>query len=279
MVVYGDILFIVNMFIDYLMLGLTSAFLNCDSRLYRRILAAAVGGLSSFYIFIDSKILLIDILYRIVTSFLIILIAFSFKTLKRYMLAVVIYFIVGMFLSGAAGLATDIFKKDIAVVNNTILYLNISPLFLIATSVIFYLILKLILKIRKSHIAGKYCTVTVSFRDKTVEASGLIDTGNSLTDYLSSSEVLITEDGLFKKLSGRTVKEFFDSDDDKNRCRILPANTVNGGGLLYGVRCDKADINYEEKHLELPKPIVVVSNEMCDERFGFIVSGRIFEGR
>ena len=51
MTVYADVLFAVNMIVDYFLLRACAAFLHKKPKTMRLILSAAVGGISSIYIF------------------------------------------------------------------------------------------------------------------------------------------------------------------------------------------------------------------------------------
>ena len=64
MIVYADILIILNFLVDYFILLLTAKFLEIKYHIFRLLLAATLGGMSSLYIFLPSVNTLTDFLYK-----------------------------------------------------------------------------------------------------------------------------------------------------------------------------------------------------------------------
>ena len=82
MVIYVDVLFVVNFFITYLLLFATSFLAKSEMKQYRAIIASLAGGLYSLVIICDKLNFLISTLGKIAVSILIVFIAFGFKQLK-----------------------------------------------------------------------------------------------------------------------------------------------------------------------------------------------------
>lgn len=79
MVIYVDVLFVVNFFITYLLLFATSFLAKSEMKQYRAIIASLAGGLYSLVIICDKLNFLISTLGKIAVSILIVFIAFGFK--------------------------------------------------------------------------------------------------------------------------------------------------------------------------------------------------------
>ena len=103
---------------------------------------------------------------------------------------------------------------------------------------------------------------------------GIVDTGNSVKDCLSGAEVIIADSEYVKALLGSDSPE-----RDirlKSRYRILPLNTVSGGGALDGFRCDSAVVTDGERTVRLDKPILAVSKTPLRDDYQAIVNPEIF---
>ena len=83
-----------------------------------------------------------------------------------------------------------------------------------------------------------------------------------MEDVFSLSEIIVVDESVMCSV--------FDgypfSDSIKCRYRVIPMNTVSGTTLLDGYRCDKAQIFFDDKSIELKSPI-----------FNAIVNPKIFE--
>ena len=98
MVIYVDVLFVVNFFITYLLLFATSFLAKSEMKQYRAIIASIAGGLYSLVIICDKLNFLISTLGKIAVSILIVFIAFGFKRflvfLKTFLFSIfrILYF-------------------------------------------------------------------------------------------------------------------------------------------------------------------------------------------
>ena len=87
MVVYADILVIVNFIVDYFLLKASAAILHLKPPLLRQLSAAAIGGLSSLYIFAPDFGIFIGGIYRAAVCALMVLCGFGFKSPKCFLRA------------------------------------------------------------------------------------------------------------------------------------------------------------------------------------------------
>ncbi len=275
MIVYGDILFILNMTVDYLLLSLCEVIQKRKTTLFRRLLAAILGGISSFYIFLDVKSLLADIAFRAAVSFLLTFAAFGREKIFR---SAAILLVLSLLQSGAVGFVSELFKLSAVFVSGTVIYADISPLFLIGFSFVFYLAVSLVFRITKNRIPIEFCTVRLRLRDRCSEFRALVDSGNSLSDPFSDSEIFIIDKGSFESFFNCTQDEAFEG-ENKTRFRLVPLKTVKGSGVLKGIRLDTAELKTEKLSIEVKKPLLALSEEQSFGDYGMIVPAGIFEGR
>lgn len=85
---------------------------------------------------------------------------------------------------------------------------------------------------RKS--ARQRCEVELIFDGKSIVLDAFCDSGNLLTDPISSKPCIIAEKMEVEKILPRDVS---------SRVRVIPTQTVNGRGILYAVRPDRVRIN------------------------------------
>ncbi len=275
MVVYADILVILNLIVDYFLLSASAAILRVKLPVFRQLGGAAVGALSSLYIFAPDLGIFVDVALRAAVCAVMVLCAFGFRGAKRFFRSAGVLFLVTCGFGGIMTALWTIFKPDGMTVVNSVVYFNISPAVLIGASVITYLLFMLFKAIfsRTSELADR-CEITVTAEEKSITMDAIVDTGNSIKDYLSGSEVIIAD--------GEFVKVLLGSDNPvtdarlKKRYRILPLSTVSGGGTLDGFRCDSAVISDGERTVKLEKPILAVSKTPLRDDYQAIVNPEIF---
>lgn len=275
MVVYADILVILNLIVDYFLLSASAAILRVKLSVFRQLASAAVGAFSSLYIFAPDLGLFFDLVFRAVICAVMVLCAFGFGGAKRFFRSAGVLFLVTCGFGGIMTAVWSVLRPKGMTVVNSVVYFNVSPAVLIGASVITYLLFMLLKAIfsRTSELADR-CEITVTAEEKSITMDAIVDTGNSIKDYLSGSEVIIAD--------GEFVKTLLGSDNPvtdirlKKRYRILPLSTVSGGGTLDGFRCDSAVISDGERTVKLEKPILAVSKTPLRDDYQAIVNPEIF---
>ena len=81
MKLYLDLIFLINIWFDFLLLLSVSILLKRNTKLKRIILGSLFGGITIFILFIKLNSIELFI-YKIITSIIMILISFSYKNIK-----------------------------------------------------------------------------------------------------------------------------------------------------------------------------------------------------
>ena len=99
-VIYADVLFLINVYITYALLMLTSLFLGLTPSRVRMLFAAVVGGVSSFIIFIPELSNALSGLIRLVLCQCFCIIAFSFGGIRQLVRQSAVFLGVNFLLAG-----------------------------------------------------------------------------------------------------------------------------------------------------------------------------------
>ena len=264
MVIYVDVLVFTNIIIDYILLYLTAKFTNKTYKLARIVLASCIGGITSLYIFINVKLLIVDFLFKIVMSVLIVCVAFGFSRIRILFYTSVLYLTLSFAFCGLIIFLQNI-RPELFLNRNLMSYLNISPVFLVILTAIFYIIIKLLFGFVNRKSNAQCVELDIKLSDFNLSTNALVDSGHTLKDPLSDAEIFI--------LNSKNYELFEESGFDLvNRIRLIPVKTVSGSCLLRGIRCDAAIIKLEDREIHFNKPIILKSNQdFCDD-YGAIVS-------
>lgn len=258
MVVYADVLVFLNLIINYFLLLAVSKIIRKCCAIWRMVLSAFLGATSSLYIFFPPLSIWIENLLKLTVSVIMILVAFGFKGLRTFLKNVVLLMVVTLGFGGLMYAVWIIFKPNGMVINNSIVYFDISIIWLIGFTVVGYLLFSLLFKIlsHSSALAQK-CDITIIANKKSITLTGIVDTGNSIEDIFSRGEVIICTQNVKTKLFG--CVDIKSDASFKKRYRLLPCSTVSGVDVLEGVRCDKALINAGKQTVTLENPIIAFS--------------------
>lgn len=275
LVVYADILIILNIVVDYFLLLAAAVILKIKTSVKRVILAAIIGGISSLYIFAPDFGVVIEIVFKLVSAILMVLCSYKFKGVKHFLRSVGVFFVITCAYCGIMTAVWNIFKPRGMTVINSVVYFNISPLVLIISSLAVYLIFRILTLIftGNNDLAEK-CNIKLTYAGKSCEVEGLVDSGNSITDVFGEGEVIIADESVLKKLFGEI--QDLPERELKSRYRVIPCNTVSGNGLLEGYRCDFATIISGKKQIALKRPIIAVSKVPIRDNYKAIINPKIF---
>ena len=253
MTVYADILILTNFLVDYFLISFSCNLLHQKPRLFRLLLSAGVGSIFSLYIFLPQTNFAFQIIIHILMCSVLCFVCLGFGSIKSFVRSVATLFCVNFAYSGAMIAIWLVFKPYGMVINNSMVYFNISPMFFILFSVVGYFGVIIIRKITKrSFFANTYCQARLCCGDLELSLPGIVDTGNSLVDLFGLSQILITDSDTVRKILG---DEFF----NPTRFRKIPCGTVTGQKLLDGYRIDSAVVNFNNKNYHFKSPILAVS--------------------
>ncbi|MBR7071582.1 MAG: sigma-E processing peptidase SpoIIGA [Clostridia bacterium] len=269
MIVYGDILLLLNLTVDYFLLSLTARLLRLSTLFWRQLFGAGIGAVSSFYIFLPQSNWATELSVRTAVAVLMELCCFGFFGWKRFFrIGAVLLAVTFAYAGGMIGIWLLFHPKGM-LINNSVVYFNISPLFLIGFSVIAYFITVFFRNLLcKKTPCSPTCTVRVSAEHQTVETAAIVDSGNSVTDMFGACSVIIVDRGIVEKLFG----EKLGSKELERRYRLLPCSSISGNDLLEGYRCDRAEILCGNTVTVLEQPILAISKARIQGEYDAIVN-------
>ncbi len=246
-VVYIDVLFCINLIINYLILVATSAILKRKDSRWRIFVGAMLGALYSVFIFFPSLGLFYGSLAKFLFSLSIIVVAFKFKSLLEYIKLLVFFYFITLAFGGIIFALYLFFAPPGMVWQNGVFYFNISPFVLIVSSVVCYAIISITLKLLKRDSPdGSIYNLTIETDSGKADLMALMDTGNALEDIISNSPVIVAEYQEIEKIIPKNIRSVFKSDIQHNentemiskcdwadRFRVIPYKAVGGeNGLL-----------------------------------------------
>lgn len=228
MTIYLDLIFFLNLFLDFLLLLTVSILLKRNARLIRVFIGSFIGALSIFTLFININSLEL-FLIKFFISILMILISFGYKNIKYTFDNIVYLYLVSIILGGV-----------LYMINDSVAYKNIGLVFfhngfsiniliiIILSPIILFLYLKQSAKLKEKY--SKRYEVNITFLNKKkLNLTGFLDTGNNLYDPYKKRPIVLINKEL---LNGYNPK-----------CVLVPIMTVKDNSLLKCFKIKEIVIN------------------------------------
>ncbi len=246
MTVYADILFIVNLYIDALLLSAVRRFLHLQLSRLRWLSASLLGGLFGFTALLPQLNGFWLFLLGTVEAFLLICAAFAPKRAVLLLKATFLLLLFGAALSGLLGLMQSFLPMRGMVLRNGAVYFDLSPLLLVLLTCLAYGILYLFDRIfRKKEPDTLLAAVTLTLNGVHAVFTAKVDTGMTLHEPFSGLPAALAEKS--------AVRTLLPEDFGKETCalpfRFIPYSSVGGSGVLPAFRPDTAEINGEPAEL------------------------------
>ena len=145
---------------------------------------------------------------------------------------VAVYFVLSF---GFCGLMIFVYTSfhpgGMEIFNDTV-YFNISPFLLIILTLVCYYTLRLLQRLTKGVCGRSTCNVEIALGGSRTSFFAAVDTGCTAKEPFSGEYVIFAEEGILRDLRLR---------DDK--IRIIPFESLGGGGIVKGYRADSVIID------------------------------------
>lgn len=250
-VVYVDVLFCVNLFLNYIILWFGARFLSIQIKPLRLWISAAVGGLYASVMFFPQLRLCYSVLAKLLFSALLVWIAYRPK--RRFFRALAVFYGVSFAFGGTMfGLFyfTNLGSRLGTVISNGIFYFHLPVGILIAASAASYILMSVFLRLVRGKKGKHFSEVTICYGGSCARVKALSDTGNSLHDPISGAPVMICELSALKKLFTKEQYQALETDNLQILCdmkfRFIPFHSLGKeNGTILAFRPDYVKIGNE----------------------------------
>ena len=257
MTVYIDVLFVINFVVNYVLLLITGKIMRREKSCMRLAAAAVAGALYACFMFFPQIKFLYGCAFKIIASFLLILIAFGAKNAVLTVKTAFVFYL-SSFVFGGVTLAlfyfTDAGLKYGGALNNGIFYFELPWKILFFACLGAYAAVKIGFAIYRRDKNLSYRRVSVMLCQNSADLNALVDTGNLLIDPITNSPVVVAELESVKKLLPKplvevlknggendleTVSEAVKDTAFEKRIRMIPFTSLGAqNGIMLGFKPD-----------------------------------------
>lgn len=276
--VYADVIILENLVMNYLILWSTAKFLRKEFSRKKLFLAALLGAIYAVFSYFHQYKYLYTMSLKILFSFLIITIAFTPYKLKEFFRYTAVFYVLS-FVFGGAAFGLFYFINGIESLRNGVYLLNSFPVkILLVSSIIAYFFVRycwdfIQYRIKREKIITK---ISISVDEKDTVVDALVDTGNSLSEPITNTPVIIAEYGSLKTLLPQDVQCIFEQNKENNfgiianifsgsqwvsRFRVIPFKSLGrDNGMLIGFKPDQITIDLNQENRKIKNIIVGIYN-------------------
>lgn len=283
MVVYVDVLVIVNLFVNYALLLCSSLIMKRRISNLRLLLGALTGSVYGLVIFLPNMSAAVELLLRLAASGLIVLASFGYKGFRSFIRCFLSFFAVA-FAFGGIMLTLWVTVAPVGMIyNNGAVYFDIDLPVLAVSTVVCFTVVSLISRFtaRRAPVNSVY-TLTVSYNGKSTSGTALCDTGNSLKESFSGLPVIIGEYEGLSAVMPEAVKNYYENPaklSATGEIRMIICKTVSGSGILPSFKPDEIQIKSLSRCIKTSEVyIAVTKNRLAGGEFDFILNSEIFNG-
>lgn len=248
-VIYVDVLFALNVVVNYLLLFLTARFSGVYVRRLRLLGGAALGAMFAVLLFFPDLPLVPSAFFKCALCAAVTVVTFGKKCEGRLLRLCFVFCSVSFALAGIV-LALSILTggENMVALRNGVPYFNVSLRLLILSSVVAYGVLGVVFGGGGLRVTRRTAEVEISLRGERLRLRALIDSGNLLRDPMTGKRVLVT---------GST--------------QLAPLFPESVRGLIGGQRADQC---FEQLSIMYPGIFSLVPYRDASNGFGLILALR-----
>lgn len=297
MEVYADVVFLINLVMDFFIFLIVSKLIKKQITCRRLILGAFVASLLYCLIIFIPPLRNIYNFFGALTILMIsITITFKPKTILE-LIKLLILAHISAFSIGGAGMALFYYTDLPNAVGNMISFniQNFPFKILLITATSAYIVIKLSLNWIKTIFSKNkiLCPIKIYFNETEIDLNALVDTGNSLCDPLTKEPVIVAEFSVIKQFLPDSIKLIYyekKEDDleaisnnintDEIKIRMIPFSSLGvRNGMLIGFKADAVEIQNDENKVKFKNTIIAIYNYKLskDGTYQALINPEIFE--
>lgn len=233
MVIYADILLAVNWWIDFLLLLGVRRALGGGVKNWRLALAALIGAVSSFVLFLPPLSVWLSLLVKLGTAALMVLTAFRRRSLRDFLRRLFLLFGLSAGLAGLCGLLYFYAAPTDFYVFNGVVYYGVPPLLLVGLTVVGYGALTVAESLLRRRAPARHAyRVHLTCGERHTAFLCLYDSGNHLVEPFSGHPVLVVERDVAEEVVEVPPSIGQLPPHSEVGWRLVPYDSIGGSGLL-----------------------------------------------
>ncbi|GAF15152.1 LOW QUALITY PROTEIN: sporulation sigma-E factor processing peptidase [Bacillus sp. JCM 19045] len=282
MTVYLDLIWLLNVSIDYLLLAGTALLLRRKLQQFRLISGAFLASLVVFFMFSPYVTLFMNPLVKLLYSCLIVYITFGYKRFTYFIQSLFAFYFITFVTGGGLFAMHYFFQTEVDLLSLLPAHglggSAISWLFVVLGFPLIFLFSKQQVnhfQIKKMN-SEQLAEVQIQIASATLSLTGLVDTGNQLKDPITKTPVMIIEASLLHPFLERKQEDImkFTAEDEStllmNRVRIIPFKAIGQNDrFIAALKPDQVTITHSDASFEVTNVLLGLYDEKLSSEDAF----------
>lgn len=280
-VIYADVLFIINAYINYALLVLTEVISGVKTSRLRIALSSLLGGLYSLIILIPNISSLAVGLTRLPAAVIFIMCAFKAGHIKTFLRLFGSFFLTNFVFAGLMLALWYFASPKNMYLNAFVVYFDIEPIALIVLTAICYFLIKGISSVVKvNQPKNTIFSLKVHINDKAIDLPAFYDTGNNLYDPFTGKAVIIVSADALKDIFPDKKHIYESAVLSGIAIRYIPCTVLGGDMLLPCFSVERVQIKGIEISLDTAEAVIAITeSKIRGGEFAALLPSGIFENK
>ena len=230
MKIYIDLVLLLNFGFDFLLLLSVSLILRRNVPIYKLLIGAFIGSISVLTLFTHINSIELFLL-KIIISILMVITSFKFKTIK-YTIKNLLYLYISSIVLGGGLYLLNIeltYKNQGIIFYKNKMSINFIILVILAP-IIIYIYIKECKNLKNNY--SNYHQVKIKIKNKTINCTGFLDTGNKLKDPYKKRPIILINNNYLSKTDTSKI--------------MVPAQTIIGTKLIECIKINELYIDNQK---------------------------------
>lgn len=268
MTIYIDIIFLENLFMNFIILFATGIILKTQFKIIRTFISSFIGGIYAILLYISTVQIYSNFFLKIILSLVMVELTFNPKSVKSFLKYLIIFYLTSFTFGGVAfALIYFVRPGETLFIDGKLVGIYPIKMILLGGLLGFSIIIISFKNIKKKFTkADMICNIQIRINEKSISVVSIIDTGNFLKDPISKSPVIVVNKKSLKEILPAelldNVKEIINGeniaiDQYIEKIRIIPFSSLGKeNGLLLGIKSDSVTIYYQDNEIIIKNAII-----------------------
>lgn len=269
MTIYLDIIFLENLFMNYIIIFATGIIIKSPIKIIRTFLSSVIGSIYAILIYTNIlEKVYTNIFLKIALSLVMVYIAFNPQNLKAFLKQTIIFYLTSFSFGGVAFALLYFVNPQKILLKDGALIGTYPIKIILAGGILGFIVITTAFKNIKVKLTKKdmMCNIKINIDNKEIYLNSIIDTGNFLREPITKTPVIIVEKESLKTIVSNEILDNLDKiingEDIElgkyvSKIRVIPFSSLGkSNGLLLGIKADSVTINGEEGNIYIENIII-----------------------
>ncbi len=235
LVIYADILVILNLYINYFLVRSAALLLRRDLSSKRCLLAAGIGAVAALSALLPELPFWAVAGIKAAVGCAVVFTAFGRQKKIDFVISLLCFLVISFVFAGLMLALWTFFAPFDMVYSNGVAYFNIPIAAIAVFTAAAYGAVKAVRYFSDRRLScRRICRVKITVTGVTAELKGLADTGNGLCDIFSGKSVIVCRRDSVENIIPEAVRKYLDGKaaDSTDGIRLLPCRTIAAESLI-----------------------------------------------